>query len=125
MSTERRQGFILTFVIVMVGLVAVVMFVLTGGANTMLFEADTAYIQAVDRNLVASGLAWARRQAQEGAATSDEPVSLEMGAPGARQASLTVRIAEQDGAVRCQIETSVAKGRQSASHSRAYVLTAP
>jgi len=37
------------------------MLVLAGGANTMLFQSDTAYLQAVERNLVASGLAWAKR----------------------------------------------------------------
>jgi len=126
MKGTRRCGFILTFVIVLIGLVGVVMFVLTGGSNTMLFEADAAYVQAVDRNLAASGLAWARRRAAQGEGPMpNEPVSLEMDFPGARQANLTVQFAQQDAAVRCRIETSVTKGRQSLNESREYVLSVP
>lgn len=126
MNGKRRYGFILTFVIVLVGLVGVVMFVLTGGSNAMLFEADAAYVQAVDRNLAASGLAWARHQVARGETpVPNQPVSLDTDFPGARQANLTVQFAERDAAVRCRIETSVAKGRQSLNESREYVLTVP
>ena len=126
MSTEKRDGFVLTFVIVLLGLVGVVMFVLTGGSNTMLFEADAAHVQAVDRNLAASGLAWARhRAAQADSAASDEPVSLDMASLGAGGVGLTVQITERDAAVYCRIETSAAKGRQSVSNSREYMLPSP
>ncbi len=126
MNGTRRCGFILTFVIVLIGLVGAAMFVLTGGSNTMLFEADAAYVRAVDRNLAASGLAWARHRADlKDASLPNEPVSLDMDFPGARQARLTVQFTEQNAAVRCRIETSVAKGRQSLNESREYVLTAP
>lgn len=126
MSTERRDGFVLTFVIVLLGLVGVVMFVLTGGSNTMLFEADAAYVQAVDRNLAASGLAWAQhRAAQTDTTTSDEPVSLDTASLGATGAGLTVQITERDAAVYCRIETSTAKGRQSVSNAHEYILPSP
>jgi hypothetical protein len=126
MSKARRQGFILTYVIVLLGLVGVVMFVLTGGANTMLFQADAAYLQAVDRNLAASALVWARHQASQAQpAVSGQLIPLDTSSLAVSRAGVAVRITERDNAtVGCRIETSVARGRQSISEVRKYVLSA-
>lgn len=126
MSKTRRQGFILTYIIVLLGLVGVVMFVLTGGANTMLFEADAAYVQAADRNLTASALAWARhRSSGSEPVVLDEPIALDTSSLAVRDANVSVRLVKHgDAALGCHIETSVAKGQQSLNNSREYVLPA-
>jgi len=49
------------FVVMVIALIGTEMFVLTGVAKTMVFESNTAYLRACERNLAASGLAWAKR----------------------------------------------------------------
>lgn len=124
MSETRRSGFILVYVIMLLALVGVVMLVLTQGANTMLFQADAAYLQAVDRNLAASGLAWAHHQAARGEAATADPVSLDTRSLGDSRATLAVEITPRGDATGCRIETSVAKGRQSISKAREYIVPA-
>lgn len=61
MKNPRQNGFILIFVIVAIALIGAMMTVLTTSANKIMFQSDTAYLQACERNLVTSGLAWAKR----------------------------------------------------------------
>jgi hypothetical protein len=119
---RRNQGAILTLVIVALMLVGVVMFVLTEGANTMLFQADTAYVQAVERNLVASGLAWAKERVSRHAdAQSTDPVELSTAAFGLPNAKLVVRILDvQNRTAKVRVETSCHKGRRTLHTSRTF-----
>jgi type II secretory pathway component PulK len=61
MKKTRQKGFVLILVITAMAIIGLEMHVLTGGANTMLFQSDTAYLKACERNLVTSGLAWAKQ----------------------------------------------------------------
>ena len=119
---RRNQGAILTLVIVALMLVGVVMFVLTEGSNTMLFQADAAYLRAVQRDLIASGLAWAKEKVSSNAgAPSTEPVALDTAALGVPNAKLVVRIVDvQNGRAKVRIETSCHKGRQTLHRSRTF-----
>jgi hypothetical protein len=119
---RRNRGAILTLVIVALTLMGVVMFVLTGGANTMLFQADTAYVQAVERDLIASGLAWARERASSNAgAPSTEPVELNIVSFGLPNAKLVVRIlGVQENTAQVHVETSCHKGRRTLHTARDY-----
>ena len=60
MKATGQNGFVMILVIMALAAIGVVMFVLTDDANTMIFESDTAYLRATQRNLTASALAWAR-----------------------------------------------------------------
>jgi hypothetical protein len=119
---RRNQGAILTFVIVGLTLVGVVMFVLTGGANTMIFQADTAYLRAVERNLIASGLAWAQEKVQSDANLQGvEPTALNTAAFGLPEAKLVVRILNGQGdAAEVRLETSCHKVRRTLTSSRTF-----
>ena len=119
---RRNQGAILTLVIVALMLVGVVMFVLTEGSNTMLFQADAAYLQAVQRDLIGSGLAWARQKVSGPAEVqSTDPVELDTAAFGLPNARLVVRILEvQSGTAKVHIETSCHRGRQTLRMSRTF-----
>ena len=123
---KRQEGFILAFVITALALVSVVLFVLAGGSNVMLFHADTAYLRAVERNLTASGLAWVREGVSGGRDLAvGQAVELDtsgFSSPGVR---LIVRIlAVQDGKARVQVETSCRKGRRTLNASRSYAVPA-
>ncbi len=119
---RRNRGAVLTLVIVAMLLLGIVMYVLTEGSNTMLFQADAAYVQAVQRDLVASGLAWAREKiAGSGAVPTAEPVELDTAAFGLPNAKLVVRIMDaQSSTARVQIETSCHKGRHARHGSRTF-----
>jgi hypothetical protein len=121
---RRNRGTILTLVIVALTLMGVVMFVLTGGANTMLFQADTAYLRAMERNLIASGLAWAKERASsDPGAPSTEPVELDAAAFGLPNTRLIVQIlGVQENTARVHIETSCHKGRRTLHTARDYPL---
>lgn len=124
MRKANKSGFVLSMVIVALGLLAVVMAVLTEGTNTMLFHADRAYLQAVERNLAASGLAWARRQSLQGqAAVSAEPVALDVASLHVRQGSLAVSFVQVGPAgAEVRIEASCVKGRRSLHDEHEYAI---
>jgi len=127
MRTRNNKGFLLTFVIVALALMGTILFVLAGGSNAMLFHADTAWLQAVERNLVASGLAWARANiAANGAAAVGEPVELSTEAFDAPNAGLTVKITQvQTDRAAVRIAISCSKGRRTLSTVRDYIIDLP
>jgi hypothetical protein len=121
---RKNRGAILTLAIFALMLVGLAMFVLTGGTNAMLFQADAAYLQAVERDLIASGLAWAQERVsgpadlQNGAAVELDTTAF--GLPGAR---LAVRILEAQGErAQVEIETSCHKGRQTLHRTRTFTV---
>jgi hypothetical protein len=117
-----RPGVVLTLVIVALALTGVAMFVLTEGANAMLFHADTAYLQALERNLISSGLALARQKVSAGLST-DEPFEPDIAALSVPDGRLLVRVLEvQSDQARVHIETSCRKGRRTLDTSRDFTI---
>lgn len=123
MRKQRNSGFLLTFVIVALAVMGAVFFVLAGGANGMLFHADVAYLQATERNLVASGLAWARANIPSGGEAASEAVALDAGAFGAQNASLVVQIVQvQADHATIRVASSCSKWRRTLTACRDYTL---
>jgi hypothetical protein len=117
-----RTGVVLTLVIVALILTGVVMFVLTEGGNAMLFRADTAYLQALERNLITSGLALAQQKVS-GGLPIEGPFEPNLAAFGVPNARLLVRVLEvQSDKARVHIETSCRKGRRTLDTSRDYTI---
>jgi hypothetical protein len=127
MKTTRKRGAVLTLVIMAMSLMALIMLVLSEGANTMLFHADAAYCRAVERNLTASALAWSQSQTARGDVLAlGDPVALNCDALGDQRAALTVRFARTgDTAADVRIETSCHKGRQRLEALREYAISPP
>lgn len=123
-ETRKHGGFVLTLVIVALGLMGVVMAVLAGAGNSMLFHADRAQVQAVERDLLASGLAWARHQVQRPEdATMSEAVELDVRAFHIPQAHLAVSLIPADAApVSVRVDATCMKGRQTGRAQRRYDL---
>jgi hypothetical protein len=122
--SSTRSGAVLTLVIVALMLTGVVMFVLAGGTQAMLFQADTAWLQAVERDLTASGLAWTRqRLANNRAAPMAEPQELSVAALGVPNARLAVRILKvQEGGAEVRVETSCRKARRTLETTRDHTI---
>jgi len=124
MKTSRNEGFVLILVIIAIGLIGAVMIVLAAGANTMMFQSDTAYLQAVERNLTASGLAWSRLNIRgKSPETFSRTVSLDLADMNIRGSSLTIAVgAPVDNQVEVQINTSCTRGRRTLDHAKKFTL---
>ena len=90
--------------------------VLGEAANTMLFQADTSHLHAVQRNLKASGAAWAELQMSQHN-DINEPVSLDVTELSDRPASLTVQRESSPDANTIRIDTEAQKGRRTLADS--------
>ena len=122
MKHPRQNGFVLILVVVAIALIGAEMSVLTGSANKILFQSDTAYLQACERNLVTSGLAWAKRNIKnEGKETFDRPIELDVASMSIHGATLSVNIVTQkDEEAEVQINTSCPHERWTLRHNDKY-----
>lgn len=65
MTDLKKTGSVLMMALLALALVSVALVVLSSASNTLLFESKQAYLHACNRNLAASGAAWARRAAAQ------------------------------------------------------------
>jgi hypothetical protein len=114
MKKQRQKGFALVLVITAMAIIGLEMYVLTGGSNTMLFQSDTAYLEACKRNLVTSGLAWAKRNIRNNnKETFEKAVELDVSKMNIRDSSLIVTISiPTDKAPQAQINVSCSRSRR-------------
>lgn len=112
----------LVLAVAAISLMGAEMFILTGIANTMLFESDTAYLGACERNLVTSGLAWARQNVKsQSEEIFDRTIELDVTNMDVRGASLSVTIAvPTDKQAQAQIRTSCSRRRRTLRHRDEY-----
>jgi hypothetical protein len=122
-SVSNRKspgGFVLVFVIVAILIIGIEMFVLGAMANTLQYQSHRVYLEACQRNLLGSGLAWARQNIQESSGgIRDHTIELdvsEMDVPGSTL-SVTVGAGSE-----VQIQTSCHRGRQTLNHSGTYEI---
>jgi len=121
MKKPRQKGFALVLVITAMAIIGLEMHVLTSGANTMLFQADTAYLEACKQNLIKSGLAWAKRNIRNNnKETFEKAVELDVSkifygsdSRRIRASSLIVTISiPTDKGPQAQINVSCSRGRR-------------
>lgn len=124
MKKIKRNGFVLILVITLMAIIGLEMYVLAGGSNTMLFQADTAYLRAVQSNLVASGLAWAKRNIKDqNEEIFDRTIELDVSNVNVRDANLSVVVGVPGGKeVQVQIRTSCSKSRQTLRSGDKYTV---
>jgi len=118
MKKPRQKGFVLVLVITAMAIIGLEMHVLTSGANTMLFQSDTAYLGACERNLIASGLAWSKRNIQNGnRETFNKTIELDVSKMNIHCLSLSVNISvPTDKEPQAQINASCSRGRRTFRH---------
>ena len=124
MKKRAKGGFVLIFVVVAIALIAVAMFVLTDDAKTMLFHSDTAYLEAVQRNLVVSGLHWAEHNLRdEPAEVFGRTTELDVTGMSVRPATLTITMdTPAKEAVHVQIDASCSRARRTLQHGGKYII---
>ena len=117
---EKNAGFTLVIIIVMLALVTVEMLALTGGSNTILFQADNAYLEAVEQNMIASGLAWAKNNIKNNVMENfNKTVELDIDHINLDRATLRVIIEKPENkTTQVQINTSCTRSRQTLKHKK-------
>lgn len=124
MKKPRQNGFVLILVITAIAIIGLEMTVLTDSANTMLFQSDTAYLKACERNLTASGLVWAKRNILNNLReTFDKTVELDVSKMDIRGSSLNVTISiPTNDEPQAQINTSCSRGRRTLREDKKYKI---
>jgi hypothetical protein len=108
----RNNGFVMLIVASILALIAIYMIVLASDANTFIFQSDRAYLEAYRQNLTASGLAWAKKNADT-AMTTAADVELDTADMGIKNSALSVKLsAGEKGKSQVEIKTSCSKARQ-------------
>lgn len=124
MSKARQKGFVLVFVIVIIALIAIQMSVLANIANTMQFQSQTAYLKACERNLLTSGLLWAKENAREkDSEIFDKTIQLDVSKLNIRDSALDITIktvSNHDAEV--QIDTLCSRSRQTLKKTGKYKI---
>ena len=121
MKAKGRSGLVLMLVVVLIAVIGAEMFVLTEVTRTMLFESSWAYLQAVERNLAASGVAWARRNVMnQSTETFNKAIELDVRGMNVPGSTLRVSIASREEVAEVQISTSCGRGRRTFGKNRGY-----
>jgi hypothetical protein len=120
-----QAGFVMILVIIMIALVGIVMFVLTEDSKTLTFQSDTVYLEAVERNLAASGLAWAKKNIKnETKELFNKTINLNTSDMNIRVANLSVVISTAEGEkVEAEISSSCSRGRRTFKHHDKYKIS--
>ena len=122
MKNERKNGFVLVLVILAMAIIGATMLVLSAGAKTMVFQSNTAYLQACQRNLVTSGLAWAKQQIKSQSKENlDRTIRLDVTETDIRGSTLAVFIRiPTDKEPEVQINASCSRARRTLRHDDKY-----
>ena len=122
MEKTRQNGFVLILVIVAITVVGIQMAVLGDIANTMQFQSQTAYLKACERNLLASGLVWAKENVREkDSEISGKTIQLDVSGLNIRESALDVTISiATDEEAEVQIETTCSRSRQTLRETGKY-----
>ena len=122
MKKTRQSGFVLILVIVVIAVIGVQMSVLADIANTMQFQSQNAYLKACERNLLASGLVWAKENVREKSSEIfDRTIQLDVSKLNIRDSALavTANIASDEEA-EVLIYTSCSRSRQTLRETGKY-----
>ena len=112
----------LILVIVAIAVIGVQMSVLADIANTMQFQSQTAYLKACERNLLASGMVWAKENAREKSSEIfDKTIQLDVSELNIRDSALDVTISiASDEEAEVRIDTSCSRSRQTLRETGKY-----
>jgi hypothetical protein len=122
MKKTRQNGFVLILVIVAIAVIGVQMSVLGDIANTMQYQSQNAYLRACERNLLASGLVWAKENIRKKSSEIfDKTIQLDVSKLNIPASALdvTIKIASDEEA-EVQIDTSCSRSRQTLRETGIY-----
>ena len=124
MKKTRQKGAALVLAITAMAIIGLEMHVLSSGANTMLFQSNSAYLEACKRNLITSGLAWAKQNIKNNKTENfEKSVELDVGGMNIKDSSLIVTISTPTGKEpQAQINVSCSRSRQTLKSDEKYKI---
>ena len=126
MTGPGRRGIAMILVIMLIGLVGITLGYLGHSCRLMLVQTDLEYQRAVDRNLVMSGLAWAKLRTQNPELRTRNTVTLDVNDLGRAGLRLGVAVADSnDGSALIHVTTFVPSARYDLSRSRTFQVARP
>ena len=123
-KTTKTNGVVLVLVITVMALISIVLTFLSSASNTIMFQANDVYLQACERNLISSGLSWAKTNIQKGNIHDfDNTIQLDVTEMNIPHSSLDVTISgPKEGQHEVQIKTSCSRARLNLTSSRTYTF---
>ena len=124
MKNKRNKGFILLLVITLIALIGIIVSLITEASNTMLFQSNKDYLEACQRNLIVSGLAWSKINIKKDSRDiSGKMIELDVTELNIRGSSLTVNLSSPAKTrPQVRIRTSCSRGRQNLASDRTYTI---
>lgn len=124
MRQHREKGFIFVLVIVMLASISAVIYILAAQANTMLFQTDTAYLRATERNLTASALAWAGYNIENQSTEAlKESVNLDTAKLTTRPSTLSITVSDPESdEPQAEVVTSATRKRRTQKSREKYAM---
>jgi hypothetical protein len=112
-----KRGFVLLIVIAMLFFIGTILFVFTGVSNKIVFQTNRIYLEAVEQNLISSGLIWAKHNiAKEG-----ESIKLDTAGISGWDAQLNITMGKHRQA---EISTYCRRGSQELKTNEKYDISA-
>jgi len=126
MRHTERDGFILIMAILGVGLVAAAMLILAGLGNSLMFDADQAYVDTCNRNLTTSALAWAQHNRDRMRySKQNKQIQLDVSGLDIADGNLRITVVETRGRVpRVEVNTEFGSGMRKSKRSDIYRIAA-
>jgi len=124
MRQTNRNGYVIILAVTAIALVGAALFILAGLANSMLFDANQAYLQAYNRNLSASALAWTQHNSDKlsGSAQAEE-IRLDISRLNIPDGDLRITLLEpRRKHPRLQIDTECRCDRMKLKRSDTYLI---
>jgi len=123
-KNKKRKGAALVLAITAMAIVGIEMHVLSSGSNTMLYQSDRAYLEACERNLVMSGLAWAKQNVQSNNTDIfQKSINLDVSNLNISNPSLIVKINTlTKGWSQAQISVSCSRSRRTLKSDEIYQI---
>ena len=124
MKKTRQKGFALVLVITAMAIIGLEMHVLSSGANIMLYQSNRAYLEASKRNLITSGLAWAKQNIRNNSIDAfDKSVELDVSKLNIKDSSLIVTISiPANKEPQAQIKVSCSRSRRTFKSDKKYQI---
>ena len=112
MKHRRCNGFALLIVVILLSLSATAVIVLSNSSSSMLLRTKEATVEANNRNLAASGVAWAKHNGRELSQRESSTVELDVSGLGIKEAKCGVKAGEgEKGRDEFMIKTTFQRGK--------------
>lgn len=124
MKNKKQKGVALVLAIIAMSIIGIEMHVLSRGANTMLILSDRVYLEACKRNLVTSGLAWAKQNIQnDNTDNFEKSIELDVTNLNIKNSSLAVTITiPTNEEPQAKIDVSCSRNRRTLESDKIYKI---